>query len=74
MLHASHTELHGTASELALSRCAAGLLLVVYGAFLYFQMARPPSNPQTPRLTAAAATPCPCASLALPPPRRRRSA
>lgn len=40
MLHASQTELHGTASELSLSRCAAGLLLIVYGAFLYFQMAR----------------------------------
>lgn len=40
MLHASHTELHGSASELSLSRCAAGILLVVYGAFLYFQMAR----------------------------------
>lgn len=38
MLHFTHTELHGTSSELALSRFAACILLVIYIAFLYFQL------------------------------------
>ena len=37
-LHATHTELHGTASELALSRFSATLLLIMYVVFLYFQL------------------------------------
>jgi len=39
MLHFTHTELHGTASELALSRFASCILLLIYMAFLYFQLA-----------------------------------
>lgn len=38
MLHFTHTELHGTSSELALSRFAACILLIIYIAFLYFQL------------------------------------
>lgn len=38
MLHFTHTELHGTSSELALSRFAACILLIIYLAFLYFQL------------------------------------
>lgn len=38
LLHFTHTELHGTASELALSRFASTILLMIYGAFLYFQL------------------------------------
>ena len=37
-LHATHTELHGTVSELALSRFSAILLLIMYVVFLYFQL------------------------------------
>ena len=37
-LHATHTELHGTVSELALSRFSATLLLIMYVVFLYFQL------------------------------------
>ena len=32
------TELHGTVSELALSRFSATLLLIMYVVFLYFQL------------------------------------
>ena len=34
MLHFTHTELHGTASELSLSRFASCVLLLIYCAFL----------------------------------------
>lgn len=37
-LHATHTELRGTVSELALSRFSATLLLIMYVVFLYFQL------------------------------------
>lgn len=38
VLHTTHTELHGTASEIALSRFTSCLLLGVYCTFLYFQL------------------------------------
>jgi|AntAceMinimDraft_1070359.scaffolds.fasta_scaffold10521_1 Ca2+:H+ antiporter len=38
MLHFTHTELHGTDSELALSRFSSCILLLIYIAFLYFQL------------------------------------
>merc|ERR1712216_1079196 len=38
LLHFTHTELHGTASELALSRFSSTILLLIYLAFLYFQL------------------------------------
>ena len=38
MLHTTHTELHGTQSEIALSRFTSCLLLGVYCTFLYFQL------------------------------------
>merc|ERR1740138_1916846 len=38
LLHYTHTELHGTASELALSRFSSTILLLIYLAFLYFQL------------------------------------
>eukprot|EP00227_Mantoniella_beaufortii_P012769 CAMPEP_0197582066 /NCGR_PEP_ID=MMETSP1326-20131121/5391_1 /TAXON_ID=1155430 /ORGANISM="Genus nov. species nov., Strain RCC2288" /LENGTH=434 /DNA_ID=CAMNT_0043146083 /DNA_START=258 /DNA_END=1562 /DNA_ORIENTATION=- len=38
LLHFTHTELHGTDSELALSRFSATILLMIYLAFLYFQL------------------------------------
>merc|ERR1712072_1625433 len=38
VLHFTHTELHGTASELALSRFSSTILLLIYLAFLYFQL------------------------------------
>uniref|UniRef100_A0A7S0RX33 Vacuolar cation/proton exchanger n=1 Tax=Pyramimonas obovata TaxID=1411642 RepID=A0A7S0RX33_9CHLO len=38
VLHTTHTEMHGTSSELALSRFTSLLLLGVYGTFLYFQL------------------------------------
>jgi len=37
-LHATHTELAGTVSELSLSRFSACLLLLMYILFLYFQL------------------------------------
>jgi Ca2+:H+ antiporter len=37
-LHFTHTELHGTDSELALSRFSSCILLLIYVAFLYFQL------------------------------------
>ncbi|KAK3273370.1 hypothetical protein CYMTET_18384, partial [Cymbomonas tetramitiformis] len=37
-LHSTHTELHGTASELMLSRISSVLLLSIYIAYLYFQL------------------------------------
>mmetsp|Transcript_35616 Transcript_35616/g.60029 ORF Transcript_35616/g.60029 Transcript_35616/m.60029 type:complete len:465 (+) Transcript_35616:209-1603(+) len=38
ILHTTHTEMHGTDSELALSRFTSVILLGVYGTFLYFQL------------------------------------
>ncbi|CAI7814028.1 unnamed protein product [Closterium sp. NIES-54] len=38
LLHATGTELHENASELALSRLAAVLMLVAYFAYIYFQL------------------------------------
>ncbi|KAK3271998.1 hypothetical protein CYMTET_19676, partial [Cymbomonas tetramitiformis] len=38
VLHATHTELHGTSSEISLSRFTSVLLLGVYCTFLYFQL------------------------------------
>jgi len=38
VLHTTHTELHGTQSEIALSRFTSCLLLGVYATFLYFQL------------------------------------
>jgi len=38
MLHTTHTELHGSASELALSRFTSLILLGMYFAYLYFQL------------------------------------
>jgi Ca2+:H+ antiporter len=38
VLHTTHTELHGTQSEIALSRFTSCLLLGVYCTFLYFQL------------------------------------
>ena len=38
ILHFTHTELHGTDSELALSRFSSCILLLIYVAFLYFQL------------------------------------
>jgi len=38
VLHSTHTELHGTTSELSLSRFTSVLLLGVYCTFLYFQL------------------------------------
>merc|ERR1712072_397333 len=38
VLHFTHTELHGTASGLALSRFSSTILLLIYLAFLYFQL------------------------------------
>lgn len=40
VLHTTHTELHGTQSEIALSRFTSCLLLGVYATFLYFQLVR----------------------------------
>ena len=37
-LHATHTELAGTVSELSLSRFTACLLMLMYVVFLYFQL------------------------------------
>ena len=38
VLHSTHTELKDTASELALSRFSSFCLLIMYGAFLVFQL------------------------------------
>lgn len=38
VLHTTHTELHGTQSEIALSRFTSCLLLGTYCTFLYFQL------------------------------------
>lgn len=38
ILHATHTELHGTKDSLDLSRYIACLMLVMYGAYLVFQV------------------------------------
>ena len=55
LLHFTHTELHGTDSELALSRFSSCILLLIYVAFLYFQLVG------TPR----PALPCPAPSTPL---------
>ena len=38
MLHATHTELHGTTDALTLSRFISWLMLVMYFAYLVFQV------------------------------------
>jgi len=38
MLHATHTELHGTSDSIGLSRYISVLLLIIYGAYLLFQL------------------------------------
>mmetsp|Transcript_50152 Transcript_50152/g.95806 ORF Transcript_50152/g.95806 Transcript_50152/m.95806 type:complete len:435 (-) Transcript_50152:311-1615(-) len=38
VLHSTHSELHGTSSEIALSRFTSLMLLGIYGAYLYFQL------------------------------------
>ena len=37
-LHATNTEIHGTQSELSLSRFTSCMLLLMYAAYLYFQL------------------------------------
>lgn len=38
LLHATHTELHGTDDDVSLSRFISIILLVIYGAYLAFQL------------------------------------
>jgi Ca2+:H+ antiporter len=38
LLHATHTELHGTDDDVSLSRFISIILLVIYGAYLAFQV------------------------------------
>lgn len=38
VLHFTHTELHFGKSELALSRFSSCIMLVAYGAYLFFQL------------------------------------
>ena len=47
LLHFTHTELHGTDSELALSRFSSCILLLIYVAFLYFQLVGTPCSVQS---------------------------
>lgn len=38
LLHATHTELHGTDDDVSLSRFISVILLIIYGAYLAFQL------------------------------------
>ena len=38
VLHFTHTELHFGSSELALSRFSSCIMLIAYGAYLFFQL------------------------------------